>query len=434
MDQINFKQLIEANKMTFYQDLATLIEIPSVKGPAEEGAPYGIENKRVLEQIMKLAYSYGFSGEIVDDAVAYIQVGNDADYIGIAGHLDVVAAGGAWNYPPFELTIENGKLYGRGILDNKGPIFSCLFGLKLLMDQGYQLKQTLRILFGSDEESGSADIARYLAHEAAPRFAFTPDCKYPVVYGERGILNVVYETPLSPEALALISEISGEQDRSFVPDVLSCQLEGRTYAVSGKRAPSNAPELGNNAITLLAKELAKATTNQELKNYFQWLEDAFHDQHFGQGIDMAWSDEMSGILNITPYLLEKTGAGFKLGLSLRYPVSYTEETVLDGLQKAAYQDSTLTLVRSMPSLLTDKNRPEVAQLSKAYADVTALDSTPVTTTGATYARALPNTVAFGPSFPGQKGIAHNADEYMDESDLLLNMEIYMHAILNLCEN
>lgn len=433
MNQINFKQLIEANKMTFYQDLATLIEIPSIKGPAEEGAPYGIENKRVLEQIMKLAYSYGFSGEIVDDAVAYIQVGNDADYIGIAGHLDVVAAGGAWNYPPFELTIENGKLYGRGILDNKGPIFSCLFGLKLLMDQGYQLKQTLRILFGSDEESGSADIARYLAQEAAPRFAFTPDCKYPVVYGERGILNVVYETPLSPEALALISEISGEQDRSFVPDVLSSQLEGRTYAVSGKRAPSNAPELGHNAITLLAKELAKATTNQELKNYFQWLEDAFHDQHFGQGIDMAWSDEMSGILNITPYLLKKTGTGFKLGLSLRYPVSYTEETVLDGLQKAAYQDSTLTLVRSMPSLLTDKNRPEVAQLSKAYADVTALDSTPVTTTGATYARALPNTVAFGPSFPGQKGIAHNADEYMDESDLLLNMEIYMNAILNLCE-
>lgn len=433
MEQRNFKQLIEAHKAEFYQDLATLIEIPSVKGPVADGAPYGVENKRVLEQIMKLAHSYGFSGEIVDDAVAYIQVGKASDYIGIAGHLDVVAAGGAWTYPPFELTIANGKLYGRGILDNKGPIFSCLFGLKLLMEQGYQLKQTLRILFGSDEESGSADIARYLAQEAAPRFAFTPDCKYPVVYGERGIINVVYETALSSEALALISEISGEQDRSFVPDVLSCQLDGRIYAVSGKRAPSNAPELGNNAITLLAKELAKATTNMELKNYFQWLDESFHDQHFGQGLDMDWSDEISGILNVTPYLLEKTQTGFKLGLSLRYPVSFTEEMVLEGLQKAAYSNSTLTLVRSLPSLLTDKNRSEVAQLSKAYADVTALDSTPVTTTGATYARALPNTVAFGPSFPGQKGIAHNADEYMDESDLLLNMEIYMNAILNLCE-
>ena len=124
---------------------------------------------------------------------------------------------------------------------------------------------------------------------------------------------------------------------------------------------------------------------------------------------MDWSDEISGILNVTPYLLEKTQTGFKLGLSLRYPVSFTEEMVLEGLQKAAYSNSTLTLVRSLPSLLTDKNRSEVAQLSKAYADVTALDSTPVTTTGATYARALPNTVAFGPSFPGQKGIAHNAD-------------------------
>ena len=148
---------------------------------------------------------------------------------------------------------------------------------------------------------------------------------------------------------------------------------------------------------------------------------------------MAWQDEMSGYLNVTPYLLEKTKTGFKLGLSVRYPVSFTQEQVMAGLEQAANEQTTVTLVRSLPSLLIDKNRPEIAQLTKAYDDVTGLESTPVTTTGATYARFLPNTVAFGPSFPGQKGIAHNVDEYMDESDLLLNMEIYMHAMLNLCE-
>lgn len=433
MNRTDFKQLIEAHKDGFYQDLAKIIEIPSVKGTPVIDAPYGIENKRVLEKIMEIAESYGFKAHLVDHSVAYIQIGEGEDYLGIAGHLDVVEAGGEWTYPPFELTQANGKLYGRGILDNKGPIFSCLYGLKLLIDQGYQLNKTLRILFGSDEESGSSDIPRYLKEEKAPTFAFTPDCKYPVVYGERGIINVEFDTNMSAESLALISEIKGEQGRSFVPDVLSCTVEGKPFAVKGKRAPSNAPDLGSNAITLLAGEVQGGATNTELKEYFSWVYESLHEKHLGQGLDMAWEDEMSGYLNVTPYLLEKTSTGFKLGLSLRYPVSFTEEQIMTGLEKAANGQTTVTLVRSIPSLLTDKNRPEVAQLTKAYDEVTGLDSTPVTTTGATYARFLPNTVAFGPSFPGQKGIAHNVDEYMDESDLLLNMEIYMHAILNLCE-
>lgn len=433
MKRVEFKALIDANKELFYQDLAKIIAIPSVKGPAEKGAPYGIENKKVLEAIMAIAESYGFKPHLVDDAVAYIQIGESEEYLGIAGHLDVVEAGGQWTYPPFELTQANGKLYGRGILDNKGPIFACFYGLKLLLDQGYQLNKTLRLLFGSDEESGSSDIPRYLKQEKAPTFAFTPDCKYPVVYGERGIINVEFETTLPAKSLALISEIEGEQGRSFVPDALSCTVEGKKIAVQGKRAPSNAPDLGSNGITLLAGAVKEATNNHELKDYFTWLHESFHEKHLGQGLEMTWQDEMSGSLNVTPYLLEKTSDGFKLGLSLRYPVSFTESQMMAGLEKAANAQTTVSLVRSLPSLLTDKNRPEVAALTKAYDDVTGLDSTPVTTTGATYARFLPNTVAFGPSFPGQKGIAHNVDEYMDESDLLLNMEIYMNAILNLCE-
>ena len=244
---------------------------------------------------------------------------------------------------------------------------------------------------------------------------------------------MVFETTLSAQSLALISEIEGEQGRSFVLDVLSCMVEGQALAVQGKRAPSNPPDLGSNGITLLAEKIKETTTNEELKHYFMWLYDCLHEKYLGQGLNMAWQDEMSGYLNVTPYLLEKTKTGFKLGLSVRYPVSFTQEQVMAGLEQAANEQTTVTLVRSLPSLLIDKNRPEIAQLTKAYDDVTGLESTPVTTTGATYARFLPNTVAFGPSFPGQKGIAHNVDEYMDESDLLLNMEIYMHAMLNLCE-
>lgn len=436
MSTHDFRELIEKNKTQFYDDLAKIIAIPSVKEKPELGAPYGIQNKKVLEKIIEIAESYGFQAQLVDNALAYIQVGSAEDYIGIIGHLDVVAAGGKWTYPPFKLTQANGKLYGRGILDNKGPIFSCLYGLKLLSEQGYRLNKTLRIIFGTDEESGSSDINCYLESEKAPTFAFTPDCKYPVVYGERGIINVEMISILPPESLARISEIEGDQARSFVPDMLTCSLEGEMLSVRGKRAPSNAPELGENAITLLAEKIKNHTEDSVLKAYFTGLYDALHEKHHGEGMEMAWQDEMSGKLSMTPYLLEKTTTEFKLGLSIRYPVSYTEAQILAGLEKVANQaeiPTKVALIRSLPSLLVDKNRLEIKQLTKAYGDVTGLDSTPVTTTGATYARFLPETVAFGPSFSGQKGIAHNVDEYMDEEDLLLNMEIYMNAILNLCE-
>jgi len=51
------------------------------------------------------------------------------------------------------------------------------------------------------------------------------------------------------------------------------------------------------------------------------------------------------------------------------------------------------------------------------------DGTPVTTTGITYARSLPNIVAFGPSFPGQRGIAHKENEWLKLSDWRKMIEI-----------
>lgn len=122
-----------------------------------------------------------------------------------------------------------------------------------------------------------------------------------------------------------------------------------------------------------------------------------------------------------------------LSLAVRYPVSITENEVTTQLTKALFPESEVTVIRLLPSTLFPKDERNVQKLTKVYEQITGLDGTPVTTTGATYARFMPNIVAFGPSFPGQKGIAHNQDEYMDEKDLLLNLEIYMQAMIALTE-
>lgn len=425
------KPVIALHWEAFIADLAEMIQVESVRGAAADAAPFGSGPKQALTLVAQMGQTYGFKTGIVNDAMAYVQWGDDdTDYLGIVGHLDVVAAGSGWHTPPFELTRHNGTLYGRGVLDNKGPIMACLYGMKLLRDMGFQPAKTIRLIFGADEESGCADVPLYLEHEAPPQFGFTPDGKYPVVYGERGIVNYALDTTLP--AAAALGPIVGEQAKDHVPDQLSTTLAGQVFKAVGKRAPTNAPELGVNALTELAKQIVAAKLGPEaLQAYFAWIVTHLADQHHGQGLDLALEDADSGALIMTPYRLSKTAAGLRLELAIRYPVSVSEATVTARLQSSLPPQTQLQVLRRLPGVMHDQTRPEIQTLSAVYGAVTGLDPTPVTTTGATYARVMPNILAFGPSFPGQKGIAHKQDEWMTEDDLAKNMQIYMQSMLAL---
>lgn len=431
METLAIKELIEANKEDFLKDLRKVMQVKSVKSDAEPGKPFGSGPREALEVVMALAKSYGFDVGIVDDAVGYVQCGNGSEYVGVVGHLDVVPEGNDWDYPPFDLTAANEKFYGRGILDNKGPIFACLYGLKLLKDSQADFKRTIRIVVGTDEESGSSDLPLYLAKEKPPVFGFTPDCKYPVVYGERGIVNYELRTNFSADAINKLGAIEGDQFKDHVPDQLTIKLADTEIKVQGKRSPTNAPELGLNGITLLAEKLMNSELDSSLTDYFTWLYESLHEKHYGEGLGIDFEDEDSGKLIITPYELQKEGNQMVLRLAIRYPVTFTEEDVYKNLITHLPDNSEMTVIRRIKGHMISKDRAGIKVLSEVYGEVSGLDATPVTTTGATYARFMPNIVAFGPSFPGQKGIAHNKNEYMDQVDLFKNMEIYMQAMLAL---
>jgi succinyl-diaminopimelate desuccinylase len=433
MDQIT--ETIEENWQEFLDLLKQVMQVPSVKSTPKPQAPYGLETRRVLSLVMDKSAEFGFTTKVIDDAIGYAQWGEaGAEYIGIIGHLDVVAAGSGWDFPPFDLSEKDQRFYGRGILDNKGPIISCLYGMKLLKDLGHQPQKSIRIIFGTDEESGMSDIPHYLATEKPPIFGFTPDCKYPVVYGERGVVTVALHFPLPREEKQQISSIEGDQFRDHVPDQLSVTIAEQNIEVVGKRSPSNAPELGENAITLLAMKLAEQQgIPPKTQSYFQWISEHFHQQHFGEGINLALSDADSGNLILTPVVLQKSAEGFVLEVAFRYPVSFSEAEVLKRLKEQLPPEVKLEVIRSMPGFCRSKDSEEIAKLSAVYHQVTGNNPEPVTTTGATYARKMPNTLAFGPSFPGQKGIAHNKNEYMDVADLRMNLEIYMRGIKALTE-
>ncbi|MEQ7238838.1 Sapep family Mn(2+)-dependent dipeptidase [Enterococcus hirae] len=429
------KSMIDEHWEEFLEFLQTVMKVPSVKREPEDHAPFGKAPREVLDLVLKKGKEVGFKTKVIDDAIGYVQWGeDDEDYIGIIGHLDVVPAGSGWDFPPFDLSEKDGRFYGRGILDNKGPIISCFYALILLKKMGAVPKKTIRIIFGTDEESGMSDVAHYLQAEVPPSFGFTPDCKYPVVYGERGVVNLTIHFPLVKEEVIQISDFAGDQYRDHVPDQLSVSINEKKFDVEGKRSPSNAPELGENAITLLAEKIkADSAVPEQIRAYFDWIWQAFHNKHYGEGIDLALSDEDSGRLILTPVNLQKNTNGLDLEVAFRYPVSVTEEEVVSGLAKQLPEKATFTINRSIPGICQKKDSPEIKKLSQIYGEITGNDPTPVTTTNATYARKIPNVLAFGPSFPGQKGIAHNKNEYMEVTDLRMNLEIYLRSIQALIE-
>ena len=85
-----------------------------------------------LQKALSIAKREGLITKNVDGYMGYGQYGEGENYIGVMGHLDVVEIGDGWRYPAFSATIAENRIWGRGALDNKGPLFAAFYGLSLI--------------------------------------------------------------------------------------------------------------------------------------------------------------------------------------------------------------------------------------------------------------------------------------------------------------
>jgi len=348
------------------EGILELVRIDSVEAEAEPGAPFGPGVRQSLDKALEISQRLGFSTVNLDGQIGYAEFGSGEDYACAIGHVDVVPVGDGWKHPPFSGYVEDGIIYSRGILDNKGPIMTCLYGLYALKELGYEPKRRIRIIFGCDEESGFEDLKYYLERESAPVYGFTPDCKYPVVYGERG--------------------------RAVI------RIQGRT---------------------------------EDLEPFF-----AFVTQYFigaknnGDRLGIDYTNPEYGTMEMRNYKLGVEEGNPYFEASLSYPSGRTIEEILAKIKEKA-ENLFVVLNHNYDPVVFDKHSPMVKALQESYETVTGLDGTPVTTTGGTYAKAMPGIVPFGPSFPGQKGIGHNPNEWMSIADLTANAKIYALALYRL---
>nr|WP_141433792.1 dipeptidase PepV [Bacillus sp. 03113] len=463
---------VEKRKNLLLQDTQKLLQIKSIldEENATEDAPLGKGVKEALLFMLDLGQKDGFTVKNVGNLAGHIEFGSGEECIGILCHVDVVPEGKGWSTDPFGAEISDGKIFARGALDDKGPTMAAYYAMKIVKELELPINKRIRMIIGTDEESEWRCIEHYFQHEEMPTIGFAPDADFPIINAEKGIANfdVVQQKTASASLvdaeLEVISFTAGRR-YNMVPDeaevsliikknqsdlikqfedfLTEFNLEGHYFSnneelifvLKGKSAHGMQPEQGINAGIYLAEFLSKRNIDDQAKHYLQFVTTYFFNDTKGISLNLAYSDDTTGDVTINAGLLSYTNKeGGKLGLNLRYPVTYQMEERKMELEKFLLKKEFIitNFSNSKPHYVGEDDFL-IKTLRRVYKEQTNDNPELLAIGGATYARTLKSGVAFGPLFPGREDIAHQKDEYMYVEDILRATAIYAQAIFELAK-
>lgn len=412
----------QLDQEAFIKDLQSLLRIKSVRedcGPVTEQAPFGQGIYDALNFMVELGRKAGFRTKMIDGKCCWIEAGEGDELLGILAHMDTVPVEEGWAAPPFDGTLIDGKLYGRGVSDDKGPALIALYAMKAVAKD---MKKRVRLILGGDEEGGGwRCMKRYKETEEIPSMSFTPDSEYPVTYAEKGILHVVISG--QPQAKTPLT-ISCDNAYNVVPSHASAEYSGKHYEAEGRSAHAMEPEKGDNALLKLCAQLRE----EGVQHPFLELAKIAN----AEGLGIAFSDEPSGKLTINPSIAHVNDRQSELCCDLRVPVTFGAEEVLAAIEKAvAPLGFHAANDYFQPPLYVKKDSPLVKTLQQVYQEVTGTALEPVSTGGGTYARAFPNAVAFGALLPEDEVTYHRTNEYWKVENLVKSYQIIANAVAEL---
>ena len=416
--------------------------------------PFGRENKKCLDYVLCKGEELGFKTKNLDDYCGYLEIGKGEELIGIICHLDVVPEGDGWLSEPFTLTKKDNKFYGRGVTDDKGPLAVAIIVLKIINSLELNLNKRIRLVIGCNEENGCRCMKYYNSKEPSFDYAFTPDATFPLIYGEKGILEFSLSTKTrnildikGGTAFNKIADrvvlkvLKNSYNEEILKDYLiknnleitiSSHDKIDTITVIGKAGHASTPELGKNAISYLFMGLHKASFSDPFLVFFRKYLAVFTD---GRGLGLDLKDEYSKLtLNIG--MIEKQDDSIKMSIDIRFPVTFKSLTIIKKLKENfPKEEVNLNIKEVMEPLFFDPKEKIIVKLLEAYQEVSGdKKSKPLITGGGTYAKTLKNCVAFGPCFPDEDNNIHDANEFIEINRLYDLVEYYVVAILKLLES
>ncbi len=446
-------------KEAMIQSLKESLRIPSVQGEAREGAPYGVEVRRCLDHALDTASRLGFSVTDMDHQMGWCEYGEGDEMVAVLGHLDVVPEGDGWSFEPYGGEERDGLILGRGTTDDKGPTIAALYALAAIKESGLPIRRRIRIFFGTNEETGSNDMKYYVSHGGEmPVMGFTPDGEYPVINGEKGIINVTFSKKYNQDSELKLVRLQGGLAPNVVPahaeaeficdDKLAGEIVNRSIdkvhfsmtdtgfvvRAEGVGAHGSTPELGENAIGRLMQALDSLPLAGELAEAVHFISEKIGMETDGSLAGIYLEDEISGKLTLNLGVICGDEEGLLLKINYRYPVTKCYDDcgykLISLFEQAGF---VLDSETHKASLYIPEDSELIQTLLRVYTEKTGLTGRPKSIGGGTYAKALPNTVAFGPIFPGDEVREHEPDEYIEIDKLMKNAQIIAAAMYELAK-
>lgn len=454
---MDFTEYLKSERNNMISNLDRIVSINSVGDIEAENAPFGVGPKNVLCEIKKIAEEMGLYAEIKYDRVAIIDLYDKGfPVVGILAHADVVPAGNGWDYEPFKVTIEGDNIYGRGVIDNKGPIISVLYAMKYIKEN-LKLNNNFRLIVGSDEERGSADLEYYKKKEKLPKYVFTPDANYPLINIEKGRATGTFTKKFVNKGKKQVVKAYGGTVINAVPDrafaeikgLNVCELENIAKKINynveykfeekndailvttfGNSAHASLPEGGENAITALCEFLSYIDDN-----FKGVMRGCPHGDVYGKALGIDAFDDISGKLTFSFDLMKYENDVFEGSFDIRFPVCVSGDDIEDKLHNSfSFYGFGVENFESVEPHHTDKNSLLVKSLLETYEKVTGEKAEAMAVGGGTYAHNIEGAVAFGPEIPGIDNKIHGANEFIGIEHFMLNTQMMYEAILDLDKN
>ncbi len=449
----NVDSIILSMQDDIVRSIQESITFPSVEGAPEPGAPFGRAVSDALEHALGLARELGLDACSMDGYVGCIDYGQGEDLLAVVCHMDVVPEGTGWTHPPFGGEIHDGKIYGRGALDDKGPAISSIYALAAVKKAGIRLNRRVRILLGTNEETGWGGMNYYKEHGEMPTLAFSPDAEYPVVNSEKGILHTTFRCPFEsriaidagtrpnvvPGRTVVTLPFVAEGAETFLEALgFGCETEavegGCRLTVIGLDAHGSMPENGRNSLLAALSYLATLGLPGKDGEIIAELHRVLGMNRHGEGFGLDVADA-SGRLTMNPGVMRWDANGIsEFSIDVRHPISLTQEAVRSA-QVEAFKPLGFELIHEHaqdPHFIPEDSEL-VTKLLKVYADRSGENLSPLAIGGGTYARAFPNAVAFGCERPGISAAVHMPNEYISIEDVMFNTYMIADAILALAE-